>query len=123
MHPASSHPVWAIAQCGVAPHPARQVRRLCNLCAGPIGCDRRTTIVTSRANLAGTATGAHSRSAVGPGCGAQRDQWSAGRMWYSKSSPPTQNSRMIVEIASAQKYKNASEIPVRAIAPASMIGQ
>ena len=30
-------------------------------------------------------------------------QWSAGRTWYSKSSPPTQISRMIAEIAIAQK--------------------
>jgi hypothetical protein len=29
-------------------------------------------------------------------------QWSAGRTWYSKSSPPTQISRMIAEIVIAQ---------------------
>ena len=44
-------------------------------------------------------------------------------MWYSKSSPPTQISRMIAEIATAQKYMNASEMAMRATETARMIGQ
>ncbi len=52
-----------------------------------------------------------------------RDQWSAGRMWYSNTSPPTASSRMTTEIAIAQTWKKASEMASSAADPASAIGQ
>ena len=50
-------------------------------------------------------------------------QWSDGRTWYSKSSPPTQISRMIAEIATAQNYMHSSGMAMSATETARMIGQ
>ncbi len=47
----------------------------------------------------------------------------AGRMWYSKTSPPTAMNTVIHAITSSQMYQKASAIPTSAHDAASAIGQ